>query len=131
MVKTLKSEMNTERKFFEAFDIPEKPNESGYGTCLKFDYAYKCKSEKRDLMNGCTSCEHFEVMKCYPLITNDILLDLICELSNLNNSLQIPAVDRTNLKIEIMNEAVRFSGDKDFYNSVRSLFGYAERKNRC
>ena len=36
-----------EKKFFDTFGIKPKPNESGYGRCLKYDNLLKCESEKK------------------------------------------------------------------------------------
>lgn len=128
-----------EKKFFEAFGIEPKPNKSGYGLCLKYDNLLKCKSEKKDLMEGCPGCEYFEVCKFYPDITDRSLLKLICLLVakywKTKEHYYLTALDEEYLRKEILNDACyvidgMLSREKevDFINQVRALFGESEKK---
>lgn len=128
-----------EKEFFDTFGIEAKPNESGYGRCLKYDNLLKCNSEKKDLMEGCPGCEFFEVSKFYPTITDRILLKLICLLVahywKTKEHYYLTALDEECLRKEILNDACyvidgMLSREKevDFINQVRTLFGESEEK---
>lgn len=107
-----------EKEFFDAFGIKPKPNESGYGLCLKYDNLLKCDSEKKDLMEGCPGCEYFEVSKFYPTITDRILLELIV----INNK-NAPAVGDTleELKNQVLYWCIQYK--YKIYHTVRKMFG--------
>ena len=135
-----------EKKFFDTFGIKPKPNESGYGRCLKYDNLLKCESEKKDLMEGCPGCEYFEVFKFYPTITNRILLELIEII--INRDFDILKLYKVNgsyhgqFDTDIDHYFAHYQKDtlkdlildicqhnyRNFYHQVRALFGESEEK---
>ncbi len=129
-----------EKEFFDTFGINPKPNESGYGRCLKYDNLLKCDSEKKDLMEGCPGCEYFEVFKFYPTITNHILLEIIEIIIKFDFGIRID-YDADGYGIASENYSGHFEENlKDsvldflitnktlFYHQVRALFGEKEEK---
>lgn len=111
----------TETEFFKAFGIEPKPNESGYGICKKYDYLYKCKSDKRNLLDGCVQCKHFEISKCYPYITDSIQLELIVLLSKIMILKYHKFPNINELKENILTKCIYYN--EDIYTRVRKLFG--------
>ena len=87
------------KKFFDTFEI--EPYDRYYN--CKTNLEGECKAEK-----SCCACENSEDVYCYPEITDHILLELICILSDwrayLGSSYPIKANNILNLKQDILKD---------------------------
>lgn len=102
----------TEKKFFDAFGIEP------------YDRYFVCSKQlERECKKICQCCELSEEVRCYPTITDRILLELIV----LNNH-NAPAVGNTleELKNQVLYWCIQYK--YKIYNQVRYLFGINSAK---
>lgn len=66
---------------FIKYGIKKMPNSSNFGICRHPEFTNNvlaCNLECKDIFNGCSKCEHFEVEMHYPhLYKGEFLLDLL------------------------------------------------------
>lgn len=99
-----------EKKFFDAFGIEP------------YDRYFVCSKQlERECKKICQCCELSEEVRCYPTITDRILLELIVILNP-----YAPAVGATveELKNQVLYWCVQFK--TEVYHQVRALFGEGE-----
>ena len=121
---------NTEEQFYKTFEI-EPTMLCGCEFKNLYDYRIAYGSdvciyaEVEDEKEHCSTCRLAkQIHPLYPVITDRILLELICIL-NSTNGINCTAYESKNIKDlekEILNECIEIADDKELKQQVQALF---------